>query len=333
MTRWYIFGALLTLLLLPDGVTADIGRPGKTVAATEVTLGIYILDVDGVDTAGQSFQANVFVLASWEDARLKHKGRRAVTRKLTEIWHPRMLLLNQQRVWKSFPETAEVSPEGRVVYRQRFWGDFSQPLHLADFPFDRQVFKVHLVTAGYTPEDVRFIPHPLSGISEELSVADWEVISVRTEAEPFGISTTDLQAAGFSFSFEAKRKSGYFVVKVILPLLFIVMMSWVVFWIDPREAGSQISVAVTSMLTLIAYRFAVGADMPKLSYLTRLDYFILGSTILVFASLVEVVLTSTYAKLGRIERAQRLDRLARLVFPICFLFLAVESLLAGRAAG
>jgi hypothetical protein len=60
-------------------------------------------------------------------------------------------------------------------------------------------------------------------------------------------------------------------------------------------------------LALIAYRFAVGADMLKISYLTRLDFYILGGTILVFTSLIEVLVTSTYAKIGQFERAQRID--------------------------
>jgi hypothetical protein len=36
------------------------------------------------------------------------------------------------------------------------------------------------------------------------------------------------------------------------------------------------------MLTLIAYRFSIGELVPKVAYLTRLDYFILGSTLMVF---------------------------------------------------
>jgi hypothetical protein len=69
------------------------------------------------------------------------------------------------------------------------------------------------------------------------------------------------------------------------------MMSWTVFWIDPTNGGPQISVAVTSMLTLIAYRFAIGSEVPKLPYLTRLDGFILAGSLLVFLSLIEVMLT------------------------------------------
>ena len=39
------------------------------------------------------------------------------------------------------------------------------------------------------------------------------------------------------------------------------------------------------MLTLIAYRFLLGQSLPPVSYLTRLDYFLLGATILVFIAL------------------------------------------------
>ena len=104
------------------------------------------------------------------------------------------------------------------------------------------------------------------------------------------------------------------------------MMSWVVFWIDPKESGTQISVAITTMLTLIAYRFTVGADLPKVSYLTRIDYFILAATFLVFASLIEAVVTSAYARVGKLNRARVIDRWARILFPTIFILMAFESL-------
>jgi hypothetical protein len=46
------------------------------------------------------------------------------------------------------------------------------------------------------------------------------------------------------------------------------------------------------MLTLIAYRFAVDSQLPRLPYMTRLDAFILTSTLLVFFSLIEVLITT-----------------------------------------
>jgi cadmium resistance protein CadD (predicted permease) len=98
-----------------------------------------------------------------------------------------------------------------------------------------------------------------------------------------------------------------------------------VFWLDPQAVAPRVSVSVTSMLTLVAYRFLLGGDLPKISYLTRLDYFLLGATILVFLALIEVTWTSAMSGRGRTEAARRLDRSSRWLFPAMFLALSVLS--------
>ena len=114
--------------------------------------------------------------------------------------------------------------------------------------------------------------------------------------------------------------------QIIIPLILIVMMSWVIFWVDPKESGTDIGVAVTCMLTLIAYRFAISKFLPVISYLTRLDYFILFSTFLVFASLVESVLTSLLARRKRMPQAIMVDRVSRVLFPAVFVLIIFQSL-------
>jgi hypothetical protein len=96
-------------------------------------------------------------------------------------------------------------------------------------------------------------------------------------------------------------------------------MSWAVFWIDPKQVGPQIGVATTSLLTLIAYRFLLGGIVPRVSYLTRLDIFILGSTILVFLALVEAVVTGQLGSRDKERLALRIDRWSRLAFLVVFL--------------
>ena len=55
--------------------------------------------------------------------------------------------------------------------------------------------------------------------------------------------------------------------------------------------------------------------MPRVSYLTRLDIFILGATILVLLALVETLAVHRYIGLDRGERSTALDRVARVVGP------------------
>jgi cadmium resistance protein CadD (predicted permease) len=78
-------------------------------------------------------------------------------------------------------------------------------------------------------------------------------------------------------------------------------------------------IATSSMLALIAYRFSIGADVPKLPYLALPDTFILISAILVFLSLLEVMVTTALALNGKVEVARALDRHSRWVFPRLFL--------------
>jgi len=94
-----------------------------------------------------------------------------------------------------------------------------------------------------------------------------------------------------------------------------------------RVVGLPLVPVVTSMLTLIAYRFAVGADVPKVPYLTLLDTFILASSLLVFLSLVEVVITTSLAVAGRIEAARAIDRHSRWIFPSAFSIVTAAILL------
>jgi hypothetical protein len=141
-----------------------------------------------------------------------------------------------------------------------------------------------------------------------------------------------LELAAFSIEFTAERRAHHFVIKVILPLILIVMMSWAVFWIEPNDANTQMAVAVTAMLTLIAYRFAIDSDVPKLPYLTRMDAFVLMSSLLVFFSLIEVMITTKLANRGRMELARTIDRRCRWVFAGLFAFGTLATL-AGWAGG
>jgi hypothetical protein len=323
--------AWLSMLLVAFGAipseSAEVSRPATGPVKVYVT--IFIIDVDEINSASQNFDANVYIQYRWRDQRLAHKGSKSIVRPLDEIWNPEIQVVNQQKLWLTFPDIIKIAPDGEVLYRQRAWGSFSQPLKLHDFPFDQQVFSIQLAAVDYTQSEVELLldTKEESGIAQELSVADWKVLRWTAEPRAYKPTPTIEAISGFAFSFEARREIGYFIIKVIIPLILIVAMSWVVFWIDPMESGTQISVAITTMLTLIAYRFAIDTDLPRISYLTRLDYFILISTILVYASLIEVVVTSTFAKSERLSQARKIDLWMRLLFPSVFVIVAVKSLI------
>ena len=315
-------GSLIGLLLflcsldLQAAFSRPVSEDGKP---TEVQVVGAVLDVDKINSAEQNFTLNFYAVFSWLDPRLAHEGPGSDIRGLSDVWNPRLTISNTQRYWENTRDEVEISPEGRVTYRLHVFGDFSQPLKLHDFPQDRHVFQVPVVAAGYRPEEVVLLPDPRmdSFIAEDLSVADWKVGNMQGQSRDVSLAN-GLKLPGFVFSFEAERLLHHYVIKAITPLALIVMMSWVVFWIDPKQLPNQLGVAVTTVLTLIAYHIALSGRLPDIPYLTNMDKFLFSSTVLVFMALIEVVITSHFSSTDQLIKARRIDRTARWLFPLLF---------------
>ena len=346
LTIIMLLAGLVLAAIVPvgDGYCADVSaiqvpkaeRPGAESGPTRVSVAIWLADISRIDSAEQTFSANLVFALSWQDPGLAH-GQPGVKRyDLGNIWHPKWAIANASaKLDPVFPEIAEVAGDGTVVYRQNFLGTFSQTLDLRDFPFDHDAFRIHFVAIGHRPEEIQFVPAEKfvaaglpsgAGIAQELTLRDWKVAGFAARSLPYKV-TPGFEFAGYAFEFQAERLQQHYIVKVIIPLLLIVMMSWLVFWIDQNMASTQISVAVTSMLTLIAYRFALGSEVPKLPYLTDLDAIVLVSTVLVFLALIEVLVTNLLWFNERKDLSKAIDRYCRVLFPFAFIAASAGILL------
>ena len=309
-----------------------IERPESGNGPTQVSVGIWIVDINNIDSAQQNFTADIAIVLRWKDARLAHTGTGLAHYALDQIWTPRVAIANEtSSVVRKLPESAEVEPDGTVLYRQRYVGSFTQPLRLQSFPFDRQSFRIQFVAIRYQPNEVVFVAdenwihdglQKAAGISQSITLPDWTVEKWDAKASVYSL-TPGLQYSGYSFEFTASRNVEHYILKVILPLVLIVMMSWSVFWTEPTNSNTQFSIAVTSMLTLIAYRFAVDTQLPRLPYMTRLDAFFLVSTLLVFLSLIEVLVTTILDNNNQLARAKKLDRYCRVIVPLIFVIASI----------
>jgi hypothetical protein len=338
--RFFVLFAISSQVAWSAETPALIDRPAAGAGPTQVSVGIWIVDITNIDGAQQNFTADLAVVFRWKDARLAHTGTGVAYYALEQIWTPRVGIANEtSSVVRKFPESAEVEPDGTVLYRQRYVGAFTQPLRLRSFPFDRQAFHIQLVAIRYRPDEVMFVPDQNwinnglkhgAGIAPSITLPDWTIEKWKTKPVTYALAP-GFEYSGYAFEFTAARNVQHYILKVILPLILIVIMSWAGFWIDPVHSASQISVAVTSMLTLIAYRFAVDTQLPRLPYMTRLDVFFLISTLLVFFSLIEVLITTILDNNHRKKQAQTIDRYCRIIFPAVFLSASIVIFMPGRA--
>lgn len=311
-----------------------IDRPNADSGPTEISVGMWVADISSIDSAQQTFTAEIAVVLRWKDPRLAHTGNGVVRYPREQIWHPRVGIVNETNsVSRKMPDSVEVEPDGTVTYRQLYVGAFTQPLRLQSFPFDRQTFRVQLVAVRYQSNEVMFVPDQVwirdglkeaGGISPSVTLPDWTIEKWELKPLVYALAPRH-QYSSYAFEFTASRNVQYYILKVILPLVLIVMMSWSVFWTDPTNSNTQFSIAVTSMLTLIAYRYAVDSQLPRLPYMTRLDVFFLISTLLVFFSLIEVLVTTILDNNQQIARAKRIDRYCRVIVPVIFVIALIAT--------
>ena len=164
-------------------------------------------------------------------------------------------------------------------------------------------------------------------MAERLSVVNWDLRFREARSGTHYVAPTDRTISRLDLEFRATRLTGYYVWKLIVPLLLVVMMSWSVFWIAPVHVAPRLGLAATSMLTLIAYRFALASILPPIAYMTRMDLFLVFASVLVFAALAIAVAVTYVADKGKDALALRINEVARWVSPLLFAVVIVVAFL------
>ena len=310
-------------------------HPGGDGVEVVVKVGFFVIDVKEIDDLEQTYTADIWFTETWNDPRLSEKALGKSLSKCVfkegEIWTPTIVVINQNGGTQLLPKIARVDQDGNVTIRQRYVGEITSDLDYANFPFDEQ--ELHFILAAVGPDavDIRFeLDKDNTGQRSVFSLEGWTVNLVDGEVtteliETWGDSPIN-NLHRIDFMLEAKRDQAYYVWKVIIPLCLIVLMAWAVFWIDPKHLGPQVGLSTATVFTLIAYRFAIGFTLPKVSYFTRTDKFVLFSTILVFLALGTAIATSKISSDGNTALALKIEKYMRAVYLIVFVTIIVFTL-------
>jgi len=128
-----------------------------------------------------------------------------------------------------------------------------------------------------------------------------------------------------TFIVEAQRNARYYVLTMFLPMSLIIFMSWTAFWIQPNVVPPRIAISTASIFSLIAFGFSIRLSLPRVSYVTRADIFVIGCTLLVFLALGAAVIGSRWASADRLEQAERLNAVTRWVYVVLFVVVATVA--------
>jgi len=286
-----------------------------------ITIGIKVHRISDIDNVHQTFACQLTLDIEWQPTKeeydnwlkLTHTERDSTWR---PSWVPTIEFKNAVDITKFEERTNQhgqsyfmISRHGRdyegvvviskyerlIQWRVRVEGSFSEMLELENYPFDSQEFSI-VIREGHSRPVAAFYPHSRKIDFVEITqiystITEWDFTQpylLFTESNPsedgYGRSYSECR-----LKLVAHRRWQTYVYKVGFLLFLITSSSFSTFSID--ETADKLAHEATLLLTAVAFYFIISSDIPKISYLTLFDHYVLASFIFMFVFMVYFTFT------------------------------------------
>lgn len=291
-----------------------------------VQVALHILNLADIDEVSQRFRVVAYLFAKWKDPRLAFTPKAGWEKfrvyRPDDVWTPHFDFVNGVAPHSAFDVTLRAFPDGTVRYYERSSAELSNTFHLHRFPFDQERLRILIhppISEAAVVNLLQTTEEPPITIEERIysSLAQWKIVNVQAGASPI-VAINKEKTTQIEFDIDVDRESNFYIWKVFIPLLLMVVLSWTVFWIDNSELNSQVTISVTTILTVIAFAFAISTNLPKVSYLTFIDVFFLTCYVFVFVTAVELTFVHLAGRSKHDTMGRTIRRYSRIVLPIMF---------------
>ena len=310
-----------------EATQADFQLSPKSDGPVDIHVGLFVNELREIDAMADTFRFLGTVTATWCDPRLAFDPKEEGTETLA--YHGLAAEEKTKSIWtvQGFPtnQIGAVAATQRVL-RQRFDGRISATLNfdtklaadydLRRFPFDKQTLTLGMESFAWDASQLVMIAnHDTTGFSNDFIMPEWDIVDVFAETMITDVARSEEPFSRLLLSIVIERKSGFYLWKVLLPLLIIVALSWSVFWMKDEKFAVRVRTSATGILTIVAYQFMAAKDLPRVAYLTLIDKIMVASFILLAITVVQSLIVS---RCSDPEVGRRIDRNARWIFPLAY---------------
>lgn len=219
----------------------------------------------------------------------------------------------------------EILSNGTVQSRVRGDGKFKSKFNFRKFPFDTQIFNFNIYPE-FPIDFIKFKADPKmdahknslykSNSEDGLDIPNWSVKKVNYYIDEY--IEDKYSYSGFVVEITADREWSYYLFKIMTPIFFLLIITWSVFWLPGSQIEAKVNITIVTLLALIAYNFIIDKDVPKLSYLTYLDGYILISYF--FAGIATILCVYSYIRYKKYNNDHnKVDYFAKIIGPGLYL--------------
>lgn len=177
-------------------------------------------------------------------------------------------------------------PRGWIMWNAQYTCRVKGKFDLHDFPFDSQQLSLELkILQERHASAFSLIMGSVQFHKRALDMIEWRL------GEP---ATTRKNDDASSVAMFLSRRPGYYIFNVCCLLGALSMISTLAFTCDLDANGDRLGVNMTLLLAAVAFKQLTAESLPKVSYTTIIDKWMLLSIFVLFASTVACVLPSAF---------------------------------------
>lgn len=310
-------GVISALFSGYDKVTRPDFVKGKP---TTIFTSIYVESFGNIEEANMEFKVYSYFRQMWKDSRLAGKLNSTFTIKggeIDNIWVPDPFCYNARETNMVMPNEeihnfVHIQSNGDITYSKGVTLVASCIMDLKHFPLDSQECSLKFGSYAYSTRDIIYAWEPEATEvvvgNTEMAQFEYKGSKLSKEVDVFSVGNFSTITATFSF----QRRIGYFLIQVYFPNIFVVMLSWIVFWMERDDIGNRMALGITTILTIMFLLGSLNGNLPKVSYPKALDWYLLVSFCFVFLSLIECMIVYVFtvsAKHGKEQIKLKNDKI------------------------
>lgn len=297
-----------------------------------VGVNIHVNEIPVISDTYNQFQLDGLLTSTWCDSRVIREipwgenklvlFNSAAEDWLSEHWSPQLEFTN--RVSEAFYQTQTITlrSNGSVERTARFAEQLGSEFKLEKFPFDQQLLRIYIQSFTWDQSVVKLVNlGDVVSLSRNSRLPEWKIrdlqYTIRNHDDP---EKGSKEFSRLSSTITIKRRSGYYVYKIFMPLGILTFTS-IFFLAIPIDAFADRMAFISGLLfTTLAYQIIIASSVPRVPYLTLGDTY----TIFLFAFMIAEVfiayhISQNVRKNGS-ERVPAIERVMEIFLPAIFAF-------------
>ena len=240
-------------------------RPGENQSvALTVSVELTMVLLKDFDEVTSSFTFVGYLTVTWTDHRLKwsptNYGELSnLALMQSEIWVPPFLVYNPTEKYTLVgfsTDRVRIAANGSVLWQPPDVFHFICEADVTFFPFDKQTCTITLRTCGYMSTDLNIVQaHDTIQTPDIRENGIWKITSSSTSV------STNMGVEFVHFSMTITRRSAFYVVNFMLPMLAMLVLQLFAF-VLPAESGERIGYSITVLLAVSVFLSIVTDFLP-----------------------------------------------------------------------